>query len=76
MLGVFAEFERAIIRERVMAGLARAKAQGKPIGRPKVNGQVEKKVLKLRAGGMGIKRIAKEAGVAVGTVYRILEQAA
>jgi DNA invertase Pin-like site-specific DNA recombinase len=76
MLGVFAEFERAMIRERVMAGLARAKAQGKAIGRPKVNGQVEKKVLKLRSGGMGIKRIAKEAGVAVGTVYRILEQAA
>ncbi len=76
MLGVFAEFERAMIRERVMAGLARAKAQGKPIGRPKVNGQVEKKVLRLRAGGMGIKRIAKEARVAVGTVYRILEEAA
>ncbi len=76
MLGVFAEFERAMIRERVMAGLARARAQGKAIGRPKVNGQVEKKVLKLRSGGMGIKRIAKEAGVAVGTVYRILEQAA
>ena len=76
MLGVFAEFERSMIRERVMAGLARAKAQGKPIGRPKVNGQVEKKVLKLRVEGMGIKRIAKKAGVAVGTVYRILEKAA
>ncbi len=65
-----------MIRERVMAGLARAKAQGKVIGRPKVNGQVEKKVLELRSGGMGIKRIAKKAGVAVGTVYRILEKAA
>ncbi len=65
-----------MIRERVMAGLARARAQGKAIGRPKVNGQVEKKVLKLRAGGMGIKRVAKEAGVAVGTVYRILGKAA
>ncbi len=75
-LGVFAEFERAMIRERVKAGLARARAQGKAIGRPKVNGQVEKKVLKLRAGGMGIKRVAKEAGVAVGTVYRILGKAA
>ncbi len=75
MLGVFAEFERAMIRERVMAGLARAREQGKVIGRPKVNGKVEKKVRKLRAGGMGIKRIAKEAGVAVGTVYRILEEA-
>ncbi len=76
MLGVFAEFERAMIRERVMAGLARAREQGKAIGRPKVNGRVEKKVRKLRAGGMGIKRIAKQAGVAVGTVYRILEEAA
>jgi DNA invertase Pin-like site-specific DNA recombinase len=34
MLGVFSEFERAIIRERVNAGLARAKAQGKKLGRP------------------------------------------
>ncbi len=76
MLGVFAEFERAMIRERVMAGLARAREQGKAIGRPKVNGQAEKKVLRLRAGGMGIKRIAKEARVAVGTVYRILGKAA
>jgi DNA invertase Pin-like site-specific DNA recombinase len=76
MLGVFSEFERAMIQERVKAGLARARAQGKSIGRPKVNGQVEKKVLELRAGGMGIKRIAKEAGVAVGTVYRILGKAA
>ncbi len=40
------------------------------------NGQVEKKVMKLRAGGMGIKRIAKVAGVGVGTVYRILKKAA
>jgi len=76
MLGVFAEFERAMIRERVMAGLARARSQGKAIGRPKVNGHVEKKVLELRASGMGIKRIAKEARVAVGTVYRILGKAA
>ncbi len=44
--------------------MARAREQGKAIGRPKVNGKVEKKVRKLRAGGMGIKRIAKEAGVA------------
>ena len=76
MLGVFSEFERAMIRERVMAGLARAKAQGKPIGRPKVNGATKKKVIQLRAQGMGIKRVAREAGVAVGTVYRILGEVA
>src|SRR5690554_6097031 len=36
MLGVFAEFERAMIQERVKAGLARAKAQGKVLGRPRI----------------------------------------
>src|SRR5215471_409146 len=41
MLGVFAEFERAIIRERVMAGLSRAKAQNKRLGRPRVSPKVE-----------------------------------
>ena len=35
-LGVFAEFERAMIRERVLSGLERARAQGKALGRPKV----------------------------------------
>jgi DNA invertase Pin-like site-specific DNA recombinase len=39
MLGVFAEFERAILRERVFAGLARAKAQGKKLGRPQVSAE-------------------------------------
>jgi DNA invertase Pin-like site-specific DNA recombinase len=63
-------------RLRIWKTCSRARAQGKSIGRPKVNGQVEKKVLELRAGGMGIKLIAKEAGVAVGTVYRILGKAA
>ena len=37
MMGVFAEFERAIIRERINAGLQRARAQGKKLGRPKVS---------------------------------------
>ena len=41
MLGVFAEFERAMIHERVMAGLARARAQGRRLGRPKVAAEVE-----------------------------------
>lgn len=44
MLGVFAEFEREIIVERVKAGLQRAKAEGKMLGRPRVNEEVEAKV--------------------------------
>ena len=44
MLGAFAQFERAMIRERTMAGLERAKAQGKKLGRPK--GSKDRKVRK------------------------------
>ena len=71
MLGVFAEFERAIVVERVHAGLARAKAQGTRLGRPKVAGEVEDRIRELRAGGVGIKAAAKRLGVGVGTVQRV-----
>ena len=74
MLGVFAEFERAMIQERVKAGLARAKAQGKRLGRPPVSARIEYRVRKARQRGMGIKRIANHVGVGVGTVQRILAQ--
>jgi DNA invertase Pin-like site-specific DNA recombinase len=63
MLGVFAGFERAMIRERVMAGLARARAEGKQLGRRTVEQSHAKKVraaLALRSKGIGIRRIAKE----------------
>jgi DNA invertase Pin-like site-specific DNA recombinase len=45
MLGVFAEFERAMIQERVRAGLARARAEGKQLGRPKIAEQTERAVV-------------------------------
>lgn len=50
MLGVFAEFERSMIRERVMAGLKRAKANRKTLGRPKVDGDAEKGLSPLLSG--------------------------
>jgi hypothetical protein len=65
MLGVFAEFERAMIGERVMAGLARARAEGKQLGRRTVeqsHGAKVKAALKLRTKGIGIRRIAREVG--------------
>jgi DNA invertase Pin-like site-specific DNA recombinase len=72
MVGVFAELERAIIRERVMAGLARAKAEGKTLGRKRTNRTVELKIERaLARGDRGIKKIAREVGVGVGTVQRI-----
>lgn len=76
MVGVFAEFERAMIQERVKAVLARAKAQGKTLGRPKVTQQVEAEILKLRGDGVGQLKIARALGIGTGTVQRVFREAA
>lgn len=75
MMGVFAEFERALIQERVKAGLHRAKTQGKTLGRPKVSEDIERSILAARDDGKGIRKIAQEMGVGVGTVIRVLKEA-
>ena len=75
MVGVFAEFERSMIRERVMAGLARARKEGKVLGRPKSSEATEVAILKLRAEGRGMLAIAKELGVGTSVVQRVLKAA-
>src|SRR5437868_12734020 len=60
MLGVFAEFERGIIRERVNAGLARARANGVKLGRRRVKPSIQARVLELRDKGDGIHKIRKK----------------
>jgi DNA invertase Pin-like site-specific DNA recombinase len=74
MCGVFAEFERGMIQERVKAGLARTKAKGTVLGRPRVSAEIEQKILDLRISNpkLGMIKIAKEVGVGVGTVQRLL----
>ena len=74
MLGVFAEFERAIIRERVLAGLSRARAQGKRLGRPPVSSKVERGILRARAEGKGINRIARELRTGSSVVSRVIKE--
>jgi DNA invertase Pin-like site-specific DNA recombinase len=74
MMGVFAEFERAMIRERVLSGLARAKAEGIQLGRRRLEETDAKKVAAIRqsrAKGKGIRAIAKQFAVGVGTVIRL-----
>jgi DNA invertase Pin-like site-specific DNA recombinase len=72
MLGVFAEFERAMIRERVKSGLERARAQGKTLGRKRIDARKEAAILAdLRLGKAGIIKLAAARGVGVGTVQRI-----
>jgi DNA invertase Pin-like site-specific DNA recombinase len=69
IIGAMAEFERALIQERVKAGLRNAKAKGKRIGRPRQ--RVDSfQVLKLRAEGLSWRGISERLGLGLGTVYR------
>jgi DNA invertase Pin-like site-specific DNA recombinase len=72
MLGVFAEFERGIIRERVNAGLARARANGVRLGRRRVKLSVEAQIVELRAKGDGILKIGRKLGVGTSVVQRVI----
>ncbi len=76
MLGVFAEFERSMIQERVKAGMAKAKEKGtksgNPIGRPTVSSEIEDRIRALRADGLGMLKIAKAASCGVSVVQRVL----
>ena len=76
MMGVFAEFERAIIRERVLAGLSRAKAEGRKLGRPKLAPEIEAQIIALRKTQMGILKIARTLGTGVSAVQRVLNDKA
>lgn len=75
MMGVSAEFERTMIQERVYAGMDRARAQGKTLGRPTVGSDVEDAIRGARRSGKGIRKIAKELGVGVSTVQRVVQRA-
>ena len=78
MMGVFAEFERAMIRERVLAGIARARDQGTQLGRRRLEDTDAKKVAAIRSArkkGVGVRRIARDLGVGVGTVLRLTAEA-
>ena len=76
VFGIFsslAEYERELIRERINAGLSRAKAEGKKLGRPtNVNAETRDKVVQLRKEGMPIKKIAKELRIGLATTRKLL----
>jgi len=72
LLGIFSEYERAMIQDRVKAGLARAKAKGRVGGRPPVSPKIVAAILGKRATGLSLRKIAKEVGVGVSTVQRTL----
>ena len=72
MLGVFAEFERSIIQERVKAGPARARAKGRTPGRARVSTEVEDRIRGLASQGIGKVKTARMLGIGVSVVQRVL----
>jgi DNA invertase Pin-like site-specific DNA recombinase len=72
MMGVFAEFERAMIQERVRAGVARAKAHGVKFGRPTIGEEKEKQIRELYKQGNSYRAIATNVGCGISAVQRVL----
>ena len=75
IIGAVAEFERDIIRERVRAGLANARRNGKKLGRPRIPQSVRKKAIKLRERGLSNRAIGKGLRIAESTVRNCLKAA-
>ena len=73
VFGAIGEFERNLIRERVIAGQQRAKASGTHIGRPtKMNDGMRSAIQAMHQNGMSIRHIAKSCKVGIGTVYSVI----
>ena len=73
MAAVFAEFERDMLRERIAAGISRARAEGRHLGRPRtITREIELSIVARRSERQSIRRIARELGVGVGTVQRAI----
>jgi DNA invertase Pin-like site-specific DNA recombinase len=76
MLGVFAAFEREIIQERVRAGMARARAEGIAVGRPKIEPEKEQRIRELLKAGVGLVSIARKVSCGVSAVQRVQREGA
>ncbi len=74
MISAFAEFERAIIRERVKAGMEKAKARGAKIGRPKIPPFTIQKVLEMKENGVSYKEIIRKLKIPKSSYYYILKK--
>jgi DNA invertase Pin-like site-specific DNA recombinase len=75
VLGSIAALERSLLIDRINAGIARAKSEGKKMGRPsKLNDGLINAVTMLYDKGVSIRNIAQTCSIGVGTVYKILAQ--
>jgi DNA invertase Pin-like site-specific DNA recombinase len=69
VMASLAQFESTLISQRVKAGMARAKAQGKHIARPPITKELQAKIIELQREGLSMNKISKTLGIAYGTVY-------
>ncbi|MGY0715372.1 recombinase family protein [Azospirillum sp. TSO5] len=76
MLGIFSEFERAMIQDRIRAGLNRARAEGRRLGRPKTSDAIIARIRRELDAGHGIHKTAKLVGCGVGTVQKVKKEIA
>jgi putative DNA-invertase from lambdoid prophage Rac len=74
MVAVFAEFEREILRERVRAGIAQARKEGRPHGRPRTASLKVTEILRLKAERVSHSEIARRLGVGRTSVRRVLAE--
>ena len=72
MCGIFAEFERSIIQQRVKAGLANAKAKGVRLGRKPLSKTTKSEIVAMRSTGMSMAKIANELGISAGVVCKVV----
>jgi putative DNA-invertase from lambdoid prophage Rac len=74
MLAIFAEFEREILRERVRAGIAQARKEGRPHGRPRAASLKLDEVIRLKAERVSHSEIARRLGIGRTSVRRVLAE--
>jgi DNA invertase Pin-like site-specific DNA recombinase len=73
ILALIAEFETEIRKERQMEGIAKAKAEGRTGGRPKlVTQEIQDKIQSLRSSGLSIRKIAAEVGLSKATIQKVI----
>ena len=73
MIGAFSEFEREMIRERVVSGLDNARKKGRIGGRPtNLTDEIRSKILELKSAGVTIRKIRNECSVGTATIYKVL----
>jgi DNA invertase Pin-like site-specific DNA recombinase len=74
MVGVFSEFERSMISERVKLGLKRVRDSGKKLGQPtKISDNLVNDIWNLKDQGLGLNKITNEVPISRSTVYKILQ---